>query len=391
MKKFTTFLAAAALTALSMNAQVYIVGDFQGWNISNPTVIQPGATGYDFTLNSVGEFKMSSANPNGEWDTFNEGAFTTIKSITGAGEYDLFSSNMNTILPWKGNWHFTFNESKNVMIATTTTLCPTLYLRGDMNGWGATSENEFTTTNNIKFVLENVTINAGQSFKVSTSDWDSYLNFGGVINIPEAAFCTLERNGDNCTVAQNYTGTVTMFISGPHARQIYLGEVEDEIEPTERELFLVGDNYGNWNSTDSSLKFTSEEDNVYTLHMPDGITGGWKIWDGTWAYNFGGNGQALVLGEEGDAWFNAGANFSFTTTEDVDIVFTLTEGSDLQGSSIPSRILVRSHIINGVDAIDADANAPAVYYNMQGVRVANPEKGMYIVVRGGKATKELVR
>lgn len=38
-----------------------------------------------------------------------------------------------------------------------------------------------------------------------------------------------------------------------------------------------------------------------------------------------------------------------------------------------------------------DAAAPAVYYNLQGVQVANPDNGVYIVRRGNKVTKELIR
>ncbi len=45
----------------------------------------------------------------------------------------------------------------------------------------------------------------------------------------------------------------------------------------------------------------------------------------------------------------------------------------------------------GVAAIAVDDNAPAEYYNLQGVRVANPDNGIYIVRRGAKVTKELVR
>lgn len=40
---------------------------------------------------------------------------------------------------------------------------------------------------------------------------------------------------------------------------------------------------------------------------------------------------------------------------------------------------------------DNDSDAAPVYYNLQGVRVANPENGLYIVVRGSKVTKEVIR
>ena len=45
-----------------------------------------------------------------------------------------------------------------------------------------------------------------------------------------------------------------------------------------------------------------------------------------------------------------------------------------------------------VTDVEADnTDAPAVYYNMQGVRVATPSAGLYIVVRGNKVTKQYIR
>lgn len=44
-------------------------------------------------------------------------------------------------------------------------------------------------------------------------------------------------------------------------------------------------------------------------------------------------------------------------------------------------------VTTGVDAIDTDTNAPKEYYNLQGVSVANPEKGLYIVRQGNKVSK----
>ena len=38
-----------------------------------------------------------------------------------------------------------------------------------------------------------------------------------------------------------------------------------------------------------------------------------------------------------------------------------------------------------------DNNAPVVYYNMQGMKVANPTEGMYIRVQGSKSTKVMIR
>jgi hypothetical protein len=40
-----------------------------------------------------------------------------------------------------------------------------------------------------------------------------------------------------------------------------------------------------------------------------------------------------------------------------------------------------------IERVDADENAPIEYYNLQGVKVANPEKGIFIKKQGSKATK----
>ena len=42
-------------------------------------------------------------------------------------------------------------------------------------------------------------------------------------------------------------------------------------------------------------------------------------------------------------------------------------------------------------AADFDANAPVEYFNMQGVRVAEPTTGLYIVRQGNKVSKQLIR
>ncbi len=45
----------------------------------------------------------------------------------------------------------------------------------------------------------------------------------------------------------------------------------------------------------------------------------------------------------------------------------------------------------GVENVAIDTNAPVEYYNIQGVRVANPENGIYIVRQGNKVEKKVIR
>lgn len=54
---------------------------------------------------------------------------------------------------------------------------------------------------------------------------------------------------------------------------------------------------------------------------------------------------------------------------------------------IPSRV----YDPTGVEAIELNENTPAVYYNLQGVKVTNPANGVYIKVQGNKASKIYVK
>lgn len=46
---------------------------------------------------------------------------------------------------------------------------------------------------------------------------------------------------------------------------------------------------------------------------------------------------------------------------------------------------------SAVDEIATDTNAPVEYYNLQGVKVANPSAGIYIVKQGNKISKQVIR
>jgi hypothetical protein len=45
----------------------------------------------------------------------------------------------------------------------------------------------------------------------------------------------------------------------------------------------------------------------------------------------------------------------------------------------------------GIDGVEADANAPVEYFNLQGIRIANPSRGIYVKRQGSAVTKVLVK
>ena len=86
-----------------------------------------------------------------------------------------------------------------------------------------------------------------------------------------------------------------------------------------------------------------------------------------------------------DGWTGVLSNDTFTASLEAGSKTFTAQAVDAQARI--KKIEVSSELPKaGVAGIVAD-NAPAVYYNLQGVRVENPTKGLYIVVKGNKSTK----
>lgn len=125
---------------------------------------------------------------------------------------------------------------------------------------------------------------------------------------------------------------------------------------------LLGKCYG-WDATNLLNKYPAEElstfvDDVVTVATP------------------------LVGGTQGTVSDGQGNQIS------VFPYIGLSFGSGDEESTSP-KIVFDSAGVN--DILSNDTNAPVEYFNLQGVRVANPENGLYIRRQGNKATKVLVK
>ena len=84
--------------------------------------------------------------------------------------------------------------------------------------------------------------------------------------------------------------------------------------------------------------------------------------------------------------------------EDVIVTFALAEGLDDTDKSCDIVLSYKGqkqtyHVAqatSGVEGIAADTQVAAKYFNLQGLEVANPENGLYIVKRGNNVTKEMI-
>ena len=107
-----------------------------------------------------------------------------------------------------------------------------------------------------------------------------------------------------------------------------------------------------------------------------------------WTIAIAADGKATIYNETADATLckSKGAQGTFYTTLAPCVLGDKEEGTDY--------VLPILYIVDGTSAaatIEADFNAPVEYYNLQGIRVANPENGIFIRRQGNKATKVLVK
>ncbi|MBD5290412.1 MAG: hypothetical protein HDS26_06990 [Bacteroides sp.] len=301
MKKFYAFAAAALMSAAAFaqdGAPLYITGanipDSTGeWNAEAPEQFEYVDGQYVFEGVNLTQFKISTAC--GDWDTFNAGCYGCSYGKEPGVAVALEAGNDSNIsTPWKGDYKIVVAGDLSTITMTTDTPQPAegptaVYVRGDMNGWGAEAEWQFEALNDqvYKFVMaEGQVISLGETFKFADADWNE-INVGGdgnplLIDFPNVVFNG--GNPANFSLEEEFNGVIWLG----------LGVGEDGVSMTEL-------------STDKE-------------YVPE------------W-------------GEVGE---------------------------------------------NSVNTIAAE-NAAALYFNLQGVRVANPENGLYIVVKDGKASKVVVK
>lgn len=143
------------------------------------------------------------------------------------------------------------------------------------------------------------------------------------------------------------------------------------------DVFTIGDKSYSINP----VKMTFNHENAFEIADEDGNTifnsvndGGVPVACETGGQSFGSYNARPVYNEAGEVekveiyqWYGANNNNCLAA------MFTV---SKTQGVN---------------DVIAADAEVAPVYYNLQGVRVANPANGLYIKVAGEKASKVLVK
>ena len=150
-----------------------------------------------------------------------------------------------------------------------------------------------------------------------------------------------------------------------------------------------------WNSNKT---FVDVNDNYGMDVSPDGsmvalaCSGTIKVWN----IEYDGNGVpslnvACTIADKVSAKsfgvaFDVADNLYLADNSDHIRAFALPKANNSYTTVANAPVLV-SDSMTGVADVAVDANAPVDYYNLQGVKVANPENGIFIKKQGAKATK----
>ncbi|MDE6443135.1 MAG: hypothetical protein K2K64_01750 [Muribaculaceae bacterium] len=232
-------------------------------------------------------------------------------------------------------------------------------------------------------------------FKISTAmgDWDTFnggvygCNYGTELGVAVALEAGFENNietpgaGDYTVTVAGDLSTITLTAKG-------------EIDTSFPAVYVRGDMNG-WGAEEAWQMKEVVPETVFSITVPAPIAVGqaFKFADDAWnKINCGGDGEAIMVDTETEV-FNGGNPANITLEEEFDgtiwlnlnldgaayVYFDTTDGED-----VPEWV---TDALAGVKGVEVDNNVAPVYYNLQGIKVANPENGIFIQVKGNKVSK----
>ena len=224
MKKLYS-IAVAALTALSMNAQIYFCGDGTGlgWDPSNPKQVDLTGDSYTVTLNNVTKFKFSTQKGSNseDWNTFNgnakgySGNFESSKVYPNGQTVNIENWGEDQIMPYTSNYTITINKDLTQMTVKASGADPNagsfpkVYMRG-YNSWDASASNEMTTTDGNIYTKAGVNLTTSSQFKIADGSYGS-INYGYSGKFPVGQEKTLTFNGGNISVESAVNDATVTF------------------------------------------------------------------------------------------------------------------------------------------------------------------------------------
>ncbi|MBR5331689.1 MAG: SusF/SusE family outer membrane protein [Muribaculaceae bacterium] len=411
LSAMTVTIKKAGEVVIETPAQLYAVGNLSAGNWDPATAVELTKDGNRFygevTFTGAGDgysyFALSAGK--GDWTAVNASRFAPVAgevafNLNEKVEFDRGEAAFKVAAEGTCIINVDF-DSMTVWVSSESTgdengseeNAKPLYIFGSFNDWDPANSFEMWQENGV-YVMEDLEFSVGGGFGLATiqsSDWEainanrygfeednamavegqamSIVNGAGAIQVPGAGIYNI------------YVDLSAMTVT-----IIKAGEVVIE---TPNQLYVVGTlSVGSWEPT-TAVELT-KEGNIFCGEVTfagagDGysyfaISSGSGDWESVNAGRF-----APATGEVA---FNLDEKVEFVRGEAAFKV--AAEGTYYINVDFDNMTVWVSNEAAGVETIEMETVAP-IYYNLQGVEVANPQNGLYIVKQGNKVSKQLIK
>ncbi len=378
MKKSLLALAAFAMMAGSANA-MYLIGAPAGeWNPAVGIEMEEVEGGWQWTgYVSPYDYFAFATQLTDDWDTLNNNyrLSPTSDGLAATGVHELHFGTP------EGAFHGIGTECTYLVSEVEGEYKLTVTVNGELLTWGLIGDfnswNEDVALTQVKEGVWSVTMSeltGAFKFRANNS-WD--VNYGGVgyDAIGYDGDYELEINGNNFVIDDATDVTLTLDLNN----MVLTVEGYAEQPPVLKMLALRG-SFTDWEWEWGYYFMEGEEPGIYFLYL-DFVDSDWefKIANQDWSEQYTTQNFNMWDGEVYDLTVNDGSssNMGFAQSY-TDVLMTL----DLNNNTLSFTGEGQS----GINAVEA-SEGTVQYFNLQGVRINNPEKGMYIRVIDGKSEK----
>ena len=366
-----------SFTGSKTQSGVYLKGEVNNWSDNADWQFESHGAGVYSLEKSFsadqGKFKITA---NGYW----YGLQTDAEPATLNYGVQALGDGKDMVLPagtFASKMTVTIKEDSSVEINTEEgVLIPGLFLRGTVNGWAADEAYKFTEVSENVYELRDIRLQG--SFKIADSQWAKHnygSSDGAKIKVGQVNY--LVNGGDSKNMNLNGTyqcSLIKLDISGNSPVLTISGEA------TTSGIFVTSNALGNnneeWEFEDNGAGYYTLENNLQdqvfnivvngkSYGMPAGES---SMIEFDETYTLAENGQSIAIAEGTAIGF-----FEVTISDNgKEVLLMASEGEYDENSAITE--------------VNAE-NAKVEYYNLQGVKVARAEKGIFIKKEGAKTTK----
>ena len=249
-----------------------------------------------------------------------------------------------------------------------------IYLRGEVNSWGAVADWEFSDEGNGTYVLYDKTLSG--AFKVADANWSSACNYGsnGASVMIDTPYQLVLGTNDNISCGGNTYVCKKIILTIADGNATLLLQSDDD-ETGLTEVYVMGDNNG-WNYMDTSGKLQLTENNIFTgqVTMNAGDDGycHWRIYQrlgmvGVWGA------ESDLTGDNTSGTLVKGSTGTVSTAAGTyDVTFNLSTGeySLVKSASTPTTMTLQPANVVLVPELPAEVkvlslNNSLIYYNDQ--------------------------